>query len=338
MIYEDMVRARFLSRPNRFIALAQLDGDEGGEPVRCHVKNTGRCRELLVPGVEIWLRDHAGSMGSRRLRYSLIAVKKKTDQGDLMVNIDSQAPNALVREALEAGIIRIKGMGRLSLIKPETVHGDSRFDFYVRDEESREGFIEVKGVTLERDGFAAFPDAPTERGVRHIEGLIRAKSEGYAAAAVFVIQMEGMTALVPNYGTHPAFGEALKRAREAGAQVSAFECAVDPAELHITKEVPVILDSGDDMKLWEKIKKVFGFEKKDKGASGAKEPAEYQVRYACPVCGAACFDEKGGYEICPVCGWEDDPLQRREPDFKGGANEMSLNEAKEAWKKKGTAR
>ncbi|MBR0138791.1 MAG: DNA/RNA nuclease SfsA [Firmicutes bacterium] len=324
MKYENIIPAVFAGRPNRFIAMAVPE--DGAEPVPCHVKNTGRCKEILIPGARVYLEDHIGRMGKRKLRWTLIAV----DKGGMTVNVDSQAPNALVREALEDGRIKLSGLGRLETVRPETSRGDSRFDFYVKDEEGREGFVEVKGVTLEEDGVAAFPDAPTERGVKHIEGLIRAKEEGFAAAAVFVIQMEGMKALVPNEITHPAFGDALRRAREAGVELLAFECRVKPDELELGGEIPVVTDPEEEMKLWNRIKSIFRKKKAEEPEETLKE-AEGGL-YPCPVCGKRCLSETGAWEICDNCGWEDDPVQRKDPDFEGGANRMSLNQAIEAYR------
>ena len=236
MKYKDIVSATFIERPNRFVARIRL---QDGTETLCHVKNTGRCKELLVDDAKVWVEDHAGRMDSRKLRYSLIGVEKKTENGTLMINMDSQAPNVLVKEALENGVINIPGFGAPAVIRPETVHGDSRFDFYLKNSDGLECFAEVKGVTLEHGGVAAFPDAPTERGVKHIEGLIRAKEEGYAAAIIFVIQMEDMQYMIPNDKTHPQFGDALRRAQKAGVSVLAYECSIKPDEVHITRPVDV---------------------------------------------------------------------------------------------------
>ena len=254
MKYENIVQAKFIERENRFVARVELAeaGTGGGQMVKAHVKNTGRCRELLVPGAAVYLEDFAGRMGSRRMRYSLIAVEKKTaaDGGEiLLVNMDSQAPNKVVQEALEDGRIRLPGMeadsagAPLTLIRPETKFGDSRFDFYVeagqadgaaaQKEEVKRAFIEVKGVTLEDDGHARFPDAPTERGVKHINELIRARREGYLAYIIFVVQMEGMKDVSPNYETQAQFGVALAKAREAGVVILAFDCFVTPDSLSV---------------------------------------------------------------------------------------------------------
>lgn len=248
MKYQGIERAVFLARPNRFIAHVIPENQQGIQGtdniigtaedgrtiVSCHVKNTGRCRELLAAGASVYIENHTGRMGSRKQQYSLISVDKAAGSGVLKVNMDSQAPNKLAKEALEQGVIAVPGMGRLTEIRPETTKGDSRFDFYLKDEDGRECYMEVKGVTLESDGVAAFPDAPTERGVKHIEGLIHAREEGYIAAILFVIQMEGIRYLEPNDRTHPQFGEALRRAAQKGVQVLACECHVDMPEVKIT--------------------------------------------------------------------------------------------------------
>ena len=239
MKYKDIVSAIFIERPNRFVARIRM---QDGTEAMCHVKNTGRCKELLVDDAKVWVEDHEGRMGSRKMRYSLIGVEKKTEDGILMINMDSQAPNTLVKEALENGVISIPGFGMPAVVRPETVHGDSRFDFYLKNADGRECFAEVKGVTLEHGRVAAFPDAPTERGVKHIEGLIGAVEEGYTAAIIFVIQMEGMKYMMPNDSTHPQFGDALRRASKTGVSVLAYECIVQPDEVHVTIPVPVRLD------------------------------------------------------------------------------------------------
>ena len=228
MKYDSIVSARFLARPNRFIAHAEVDGAE--EVV--HVKNTGRCKELLVPGVTVYLQDWGEDHVGRKTRYDLIAVEK----GSLMVNMDSQAPNKVFSEwAQEGGFVP-----GLTYLKPEAKWGNSRFDFYFEAGERR-GFVEVKGVTLEQDGLVRFPDAPTERGVKHLEELILAKEEGYETAVCFVIQMEGMRFFSPNDETHPEFGAALRKAAAAGVHIIAVECAVAPDTLCITKRIPVQL-------------------------------------------------------------------------------------------------
>ena len=232
MQYQTVKKAVFLSRPNRFIARVELDG--AVETV--HVKNTGRCRELLLPGAGVWLA--VGNSPARKTRFDLIAVEKeRTGRPSLLVNMDAQAPNAVFREWAD-GDGFIPG---LTLLRPETTWGRSRFDFYW-EAGARRGFVEVKGVTLEEDGHARFPDAPTERGVKHLEELMACQAEGYEAAVCFVIQMAGMRDFAPNDATHPAFGDALRRAAAAGVRVLAVECAAAPDRLTITKTVPVRLD------------------------------------------------------------------------------------------------
>lgn len=235
--YENIVKGEYISRPNRFIAEVVINGSKE----RAHVKNTGRCRELLVPGAEVYLQDHVGNMGSRKLRYSLIAVEKKREHDKLMVNMDSQAPNKIVKEALENGIIRPEGLGSLAVIKGEHKYNESRLDFYMEDISGNKAMAEVKGVTLEECGTAMFPDAPTDRGIRHIDELIRAKNEGYRSCVIFVIQMKGMKCFVPNRKTHPEFAEALCKAQAAGVEILAYDCIATPDSLRIDEKIHVIL-------------------------------------------------------------------------------------------------
>ena len=226
MQYQRIENGRFLSRPNRFIAHVELDGRT--EVV--HVKNTGRCRELLIPGATVYLEKSDNP--ARKTQYDLIAVEK----GTLLVNMDAQAPNHVFREWAEAGNFQ-EG---LTLLRPETTWGDSRFDFYW-EAGGRLGFVEVKGVTLEEDGHACFPDDPTERGVKHLNELARCQADGYEAAVCFVLQMAGMKDFAPNDRTHPAFGDALRQAAQAGVRIMARECAVTPDSLTIGAAVPVLL-------------------------------------------------------------------------------------------------
>ncbi len=233
MRYEKIVKAAFLARPNRFVARVSLAGEE----IAVHVKNTGRCRELLVPGATVYLEDRAGRMASRKLRYDLVAVEK----GGLLINMDSQAPNKVATEALRDGTISLPGMAEPEEIRPETVYGGSRFDFYVRDIHGREGFVEVKGVTLEDAGIASFPDAPTLRGVKHLNELVRASESGYMACALFILQMGGMKLFTPNDARHAAFGDALRHAAARGVHILAYECAVTADSLRVTRPVPIKL-------------------------------------------------------------------------------------------------
>lgn len=228
MTYPNSIPARFLSRPNRFVAQVELDGVE----TTVHVKNTGRCRELLVPGARVWLVKSDNP--SRKTAYDLVAVEK----GDRLINMDSQAPNAVFGEWAQAGCF-VPG---LTLLKPEYKHGDSRFDFYW-EAGDRKGFVEVKGVTLEQDGAVYFPDAPTQRGIKHLHGLTTCLDEGYEAAVCFVIQMEQADFFSPNDETHPAFGEALRQAHAAGVRVLALSCSVTPDSLSISAPVPVRLSA-----------------------------------------------------------------------------------------------
>ena len=245
MNYGKIVKGTFISRPNRFIAYAEVkeDGQAENKPVRSHVKNTGRLKELLVPGAAVYLEDFAENMGGRKLRYSLIGVEKnKGDGGRQLINIDSQAPNKVVAEALNNGVISLPSMGRLTQIKGEKTWGDSRFDFYVEDEQGKKGLIEVKGVTLEKEGIALFPDAPTERGVKHINGLAAARRAEYLTYIIFVIQMEGIKEFRPNDEMHPAFGAALRQAREIGVSIMAYFCHVEKDRLQIAGSLPVNLE------------------------------------------------------------------------------------------------
>ena len=227
MRYEQIREALFLRRPNRFIAQVLLDGQE----VVCHVKNTGRCRELLLPGAAVYIQ-HC-SAPQRKTAWDLIAVRK----GEKLINMDAAAPNAVFGEWLCAG-----GLGAVpELVRPEQVHGDSRFDFYFETQGTR-CFAEVKGVTLEEDGILRFPDAPTERGVKHLRGLIDCVREGFEAWAVFVIQMRGAERFEPNWSTHPSFGQALLEAREAGVRLLALDCDVTPESLKIAGEVQILLE------------------------------------------------------------------------------------------------
>lgn len=226
MQYGKILPARFLSRPNRFVARVEAEGEE----LVCHVKNTGRCWELLVPGATVWLEESPNP--SRKTKFDLIAVEK----GDRLINMDAQAPNKVFGEWAAAGGFR----ECLTLLRPETTYGSSRFDFYWESSKSR-GFVEVKGVTLEEDGVVRFPDAPTLRGVKHLDELVKAHEAGYEAAVCFVIQMENVRWFAPNDVTHPEFGQALRRAAQAGVEILAMDCAVTPQSLTMGKSVPIRL-------------------------------------------------------------------------------------------------
>ena len=230
MKYDNIREALFLERPNRFIAYALLEG----EKVKCHVKNAGRCKELLIPGEsKVYLEDH-GEGTARKTRYSLI----KAVKGNRIINMDSQAPNKIAVEWLNTGVFKKD----ITYIKPEQKFGNSRFDVYYERENGVKGFIEVKGVTLEENGVARFPDAPTLRGVKHIFELIEAKKAGYEANVLFVIQMKGIKYFEPNYKTHMEFGEALKEARDNGVNIMAIDCIVTKDEVVAGQFVEVKID------------------------------------------------------------------------------------------------
>ena len=225
MHYQTMVPGIFLARPNRFIAHIEIDG----KLEICHVKNTGRCRELLPPGTKVWCE--AFDKVNRKTKFDLITVEK----GPRLINMDSQAPNIAAKEWLLSG-----GLGEIIDCKAEFTHGDSRFDFsFLKD--GKRCFLEVKGVTLEQDGVCAFPDAPTQRGVKHLHGLTKLAKEGYGAYVLFVIQMEGVEYLHPNDLTDPAFGAALRQAADAGVTVLAMDCKVTTDSMVIHKAVDVRL-------------------------------------------------------------------------------------------------
>lgn len=225
MHYSNMVCGKFVDRPNRFIAHVEI----GGNVETVHVKNTGRCRELLPRGTQVWCQR--ASNPARKTKFDLISVEK----GSYLINMDSQAPNAAVGEWLASG-----GLGPIADLRPETIHGDSRFDFSF----TRNGipcFLEVKGVTLETDGICAFPDAPTERGAKHLRGLARAAQEGFGAYVLFVIQMSPVNYLHPNDETDPEFGRALREAAANGVQVLAVDCKITPDSMEIGSPVQVRL-------------------------------------------------------------------------------------------------
>ncbi|MGI5959045.1 MAG: DNA/RNA nuclease SfsA [Massiliimalia sp.] len=216
MEYQHIRQAVFLRRPNRFIAHILIDGKEQ----LCHVKNTGRCAELLIPNRTIYVQQHNDS--ARKTQFSLIAVQK----GERLINMDSQIPNRVVEEWLRKG-----GLGKeLTLLRPETKWGNSRFDFYGETETSR-FFMEVKGVTLEEDGIVRFPDAPTQRGIKHLEELCLCVKEGYEAYALFLIQMKGVRWFEPNWKTHADFGTAMEKAKKAGVHLLAMDCNVTPEHI-----------------------------------------------------------------------------------------------------------
>lgn len=226
MQYIKVIPARFISRPNRFIAI--VDAGNGAE--EAHVKNTGRCKELLVEGCRVYLE--VSQNPSRKTKYDLIAVKK----GDTLINMDSQIPNAAAAEWLpKSGLF-----GPEAEIRREVTVGNSRFDIAINDN-SRHAFIEVKGVTLEQNGIALFPDAPTLRGLKHIEELIRCKELGFEAYIFFVIQMKGIKLFRPNKTMQPAFAEALRKAEKAGVKIMAYDCNVTPDSITIDRPVAIEL-------------------------------------------------------------------------------------------------
>lgn len=227
MQYQQVKRGLFLARPNRFIAQVELDG----KTETVHVKNTGRCRELLVPGATVYVEGSDNP--KRKTKYDLIAVEK----GSLLINMDAQAPNHLFAEWARAGKFR----ENLTLLRPETTWGNSRFDFYWEDSLGKRGFVEVKGVTLEEEGLALFPDAPTERGVKHLRELAECRAAGYEAAVCFVVQMAGMKGFSPNERTHPDFGAALREARDAGVEILVEGCTVTPEQVEISHTVSLFL-------------------------------------------------------------------------------------------------
>lgn len=225
MIYKTVLSGTFLSRPNRFIAHVKI----GGETHVCHVKNTGRCRELLVPGAEVYLEKSENP--ARKTLYDLIAVKK----GKLLINMDSQAPNKAAAEALP------HILPGLTLLRPEQTFGNSRFDFYGETGQNEKWFLEVKGVTLEENGVVRFPDAPTQRGAKHLRELCRCAELGYHACVLFVIQMKGVKYFEPNTATDPDFSEALRFAASHGVRLLAYDCLVTPNSMVLDKPVEIRL-------------------------------------------------------------------------------------------------
>ncbi len=228
MKYERISKGTFLERPNRFIAYAELSG----KTEVIHVKNTGRCAELLIPGASIYVQESDNP--ARKTKWDLIGVEK----GSRMINMDSQVPNLVVKEWIESGHLT----SDIRMVRPETAYGNSRFDLYVETGSSRI-FIEVKGVTLEEEGVVRFPDAPSDRAVKHLQELEKAVREGYEAYVFFVIQMKGVRYFTPNMDTHPAFCEALKSAKAAGVNILAYDCRVSGDRIEIADPVPVVLES-----------------------------------------------------------------------------------------------
>ncbi|MBQ9698408.1 MAG: DNA/RNA nuclease SfsA [Acidaminococcaceae bacterium] len=254
MKYENIVSGTFRKRPNRFIAHVVIDGTEE----ICHVKNTGRCRELLVPGCTVYCA--VSDNPKRKTKFDLVAVEKKTENRSLLINMDSQAPNAAVKEWLASGQ---SPFGKPDLIKPECRYGNSRFDFYLEindfntpvEDKSyhnvhrtvssnpaiRKIFLEVKGVTLEENGIVLFPDAPTERGVKHVRELIECHKEGYETCILFVVQMNKASYFTPNRKTHPQFADILNEAQNSGVQLMACTCCISPDEIAVDKPLDIRL-------------------------------------------------------------------------------------------------
>ena len=229
MKYKHVVDAIFVERPNRFIANVDINGER--ETV--HVKNTGRCKELLVPGSKVYLS--LADNPERKTKYDLIAVEKiRENKQNLLINMDSQIVNDVVGEWLTRGLL----FSKEAMIRREVTYGKSRFDFYIEDGD-RKAFLEVKGVTLEHDGVASFPDAPTERGIKHIHELMKCMQEGYEAYILFVIQMKEMKWFQPNDITHKAFGDALRKAEQSGVKVLAYDCKVSQNFIEIDQSVVV---------------------------------------------------------------------------------------------------
>lgn len=226
MKYNSIIKGEFIKRLNRFVALCRIDGKD----IYCHVKNTGRCKEILVEGAECFLE--VSSNPQRKYRYSLVTVKK----GERLINIDSLAPNKAVGEFLKEG----KLFSEISFIQPEKTYGNSRFDFYF-EHGGKKAFLEVKGVTLEKDGAVFFPDAPTERGTKHLNELCDCIEQGYEAYAFFVVQMKNVKAFSPNDSTDFAFGKALRAAADKGVKIICYDCSVTENEMLIEAAVPVIL-------------------------------------------------------------------------------------------------
>lgn len=222
MKYENIVKGIFLERPNRFIAHCEING----KTEVCHVKNTGRCKELLIKGATVYLQKSDNK--NRKTKYDLIAVEK----GDRLINMDSQVVNNVVIEYLP------QMFDNITYIKPECKYGNSRFDIYVETEADKI-FVEVKGVTLENDGVVRFPDAPTERGVKHLKEMQKAVTEGYKAYVLFVVQMDNVHYFEPNRATHPEFADTLKEVSENGVKVLAYQCNVTSESITIKNQIPV---------------------------------------------------------------------------------------------------
>lgn len=231
MNYKTVIKAEFIERPNRFVAYCKVN--ETIEKV--HVKNTGRCRELLIPNCTVYLEESDNL--NRKTKYSLIAVQK----GDRLINMDSQVPNKVVYEALTNKTIILPNLDEeITFIKPEKTYKNSRFDIYL-ETENKKAFVEIKGVTLEEEGIVLFPDAKTERGVKHIKELIEAKKEGYYTYVIFVVQMKDVKYFTPNVKMHKELGDVLKKAQSKGVNILSYDCEVTPDSIKIKDEVNVKL-------------------------------------------------------------------------------------------------
>lgn len=231
MKYSNIIKGEFISRPNRFIANVKI----ANEIHTVHVKNTGRCKELLVPNCTVYLS--VSDNPNRKTKYDLIGVEKeRKNKPPLLINMDSQIVNYAAEEWLKSGCL----FGKNATIRREVTFGKSRFDFFI-ETKGQKAFLEVKGVTLENEGIALFPDAPTERGLKHINELIKAKRKGYSAYILFVIQMKEITEFTPNKETHMEFAKSLKKAEEEGVRIIAMDCDITPDEIKISKEVKIHL-------------------------------------------------------------------------------------------------
>lgn len=231
MKYQEMIKGRFVRRLNRFIAEVQVNG----QTENVHVRNTGRLRELFLPDVPVLLEPAANP--ERKTKYSLVCVRKN----DQWVNVDSTAPNQVVEEMVRSGRL----FSDVDVVKREKTFGNSRFDLYV-EHGGKKHYIEVKGVTLEVNGTARFPDAPTDRGIKHIRELMKAKAQGYLASIIFVIQMKGVTSFEPNRETHPAFAQVLKEAKTAGVEILAVDCIVTEDSLEADQRIPVNVEDNQE--------------------------------------------------------------------------------------------
>lgn len=235
MKYQNIIQGEFVERINRFVATVKIDG----KLEKVHVKNTGRCKELFIKGATVFLEDHFSNMRQRKLRYSLISVIK---DNRVIINVDSQIPNKVVEEGIRNNIIRLPNLVPPISLKSEQTYRNSRFDFFAEDSKGQKAFIEVKGVTLENNGVAMFPDAPTQRGAKHINELISALDDNYKSYIILVIQMKGVHQFTPNNVTDINFSQALKLAEERGVHIMAFDCNVTPDNINADKQISILLE------------------------------------------------------------------------------------------------